>query len=619
MLGSQRRSLIVVVALTLAATGLSLAGPWFLRYGIDQGATKGDSGTLVLSVVGYGISLVIGVMIARAQLLTLTKVGQRFLYELRIKLFSHLQSLSLDFHDQNDTGVLVSRMTGDIGTLAQLVSSGLPTMVMAMVLLVATTGFLFVISWQLALVAMAMLPLLVFSSRKFQRDADSAYLEVRDDTASMLTEVQQAVSGVKVTQAFAQEQPVSARCQEANARLAATHMRSAWVQVWYFAVVEFSGVATAALIVGVGGWMAATGATTVGTVTLFLLTIGNVFEPVQQLSQFFNTLQSAGSGLRKVFEILDTEPSVVERAGAVPLPEHGELITDELSFAYPEPPDGSPAGSAVASQSAPAVTSRGGESAVVPGGPPLTSTDGRKDRFALSAVSLHLQAGKRLALVGATGAGKSTLAKLICRLYDPTSGSVSFGGTDLRDATLSSLRRRIVLVAQEGFLFHGSLLDNVRLARPGASEQDAVRALEAVGALDRFEALPEGLQTDVAQRGARLSAGERQLVSLARAFLADPAVLVLDEATSNLDPGLEATVNKALEALSSGRIMIVIAHRLSSAEKASQVAVVDAGQVVQLGSPKDLSAIPGPYRDLRDAWLEGTRGGHETIVVPGTA
>ncbi len=630
MLKPQRRAIVGVTLLTMAATALSLAGPWCLRYGIDRGAMQGDSEALTKAVIGYSVALIMGVVVARAQLLTLTRVGQRFLRELRIKLFAHLQSLSLDFHDRSDTGVLVSRMTSDIGTLAQLVSSGLPTMVMALVLLVATTGFLFMISWQLALVAMAVAPLLGLSSRKFQRDADAAYLEVRDDTASLLTEVQQAMSGMRVTQAFAQEQPVSARCQQANARLAATHMRSAWVQVWYFAVVEFSWVGTAALIVGVGGWMVAASITTVGTVTLFLLSIGKVFEPVQQLSQFFNTLQSAGSGLRKVFGILDCEPSVAERSDATELAAVGELVAEDLGFSYPEPflsvSDESAGKAEDAASGLDGASARVGRlsepvDSVVTASPgsmtdELDCTGVAHDGFALSGVSLRLKPGDRLALVGATGAGKSTLAKLLCRLYDPTSGHVSLAGTDLRDATLESLRTRIVLIPQEGFLFQGSVLDNVLLARPGAGAGEAERALERVGALERFRKLPDGLETDVAQLGARLSAGERQLVSLARAFIADPAVLVLDEATANLDPGLEATVTRALDVLNEGRIMVVIAHRLASAERATCVAVVDGGRVVQLASPAVLASRAGLYRDLRCAWLEGSGMDLATQALP---
>jgi ATP-binding cassette subfamily B protein len=310
----------------------------------------------------------------------------------------------------------------------------------------------------------------------------------------------------------------------------------------------------------VGGLLFHNGRVSVGTIALFLLLLTNLFEPVQQLSQMFNMVQSSGAALSKIFGLLDTRSKVEERPGAVDLPARGVLEANDVTFSY----------------------------------------DGRK--AVLTDVDLRVAPGERLALVGPTGAGKSTLAKLLARLYDPDAGAITFGGVDLRDATLVSLRQRIVVVPQEGYLFQGSIADNVRIGRPGATDQEVHEALRLIGSDDRFSSLPEGLDTEVRERGSRLSAGERQLVSLARAALANPEVLVLDEATSSLDPGTEAEVETAMAALMEGRTVLVIAHRLSTAERADRVAVVDAGGLAELGTHDELVRLDGRYAALYRSW-----------------
>jgi ATP-binding cassette subfamily B protein len=328
-------------------------------------------------------------------------------------------------------------------------------------------------------------------------------------------------------------------------------------------VIEGAALVCTALVVWIGGNMVLDGSLQIGTVAFFILTLSNLFEPVQQLSQLFNTVQSSGAALQKLFDLLDTPVDLEEAADPVPLPDHGELRVEDLTFAYGD-------------------------------GPPV-----------LEHVDLVLPVGEKLALVGPTGAGKSTLAKLMARLYDPTGGRVTFGGIDLRDAELRSLRTQITVVPQEGYLFAGTIRDNVRIGRPDATDDEVDAALESLGLLDRFRAQSHGLDTEVHERGSSLSAGERQLVSLARAALADPAVLVLDEATSSLDPGTEVLVETALERLVQGRTVIVIAHRLSTAERSDRVGVVADGRLVELGSHAELVAQGGRYAALYRSWVGG--------------
>jgi ATP-binding cassette subfamily B protein len=340
------------------------------------------------------------------------------------------------------------------------------------------------------------------------------------------------------------------------------------VSVWYFGFIEFVGVFAVALMVGVGGWLAHRGSVSVGTVVAFVLLLSNLFDPIQQLSQLYNTVQSAGASLHKLYGIIDADPDVGEHPQAVSLPRTGVLEAHDLSFRY-----------------------QGAE------------------RRALANVTLRIEPGERLALVGPTGAGKSTLAKLLSRLYDPTDGFVTFGDIDLRVASLASLRERVVVVPQEGFLFGGTVLDNIRVARPDATDDEVAAALASIGVLDRFEELPEGLRTEVRERGSRLSSGERQLVSLARAALVDPAVLVLDEATSSVDALTEVRLTRALDRLAIGRTTIAIAHRLSTAARADRVLVLDHGRLVQDGPHAELVDQPGPYGRMYAAWVAATSAG----------
>ncbi len=566
MLRPYRRDMLVALGMVVLWTVTTLAGPFLVRYGIDHGIKRRDGSALDRAVAGYVVVAAVAYVAYRLQVLLISRIGESFLRDLRLRVFAHLQRLSMTFYDREKAGVIVSRMTSDVDSMQELVQMGLLMFVSNGLLLGVSVVVLAAVSFKLLALSLICLPFVILASVKFQRDSNTAYLEVRDGIGATLSHLQEGLAGVRVVQAFGREDVESERFQQGSRRLFDAHMRSVKISAWYLPVIELSGLLTTAIALGIGGWWVHTGSLTIGTVTFFVLTLSNLFEPVQQLSQLFNIVQSAGASLNKLFGLLDTPVDVAERPGAIDLPARGDVTVEGVDFAY------------------------------TPGSP------------VLSEVSLHIPTGARLALVGPTGAGKSTLAKLIARLYDPTHGAVRYAGTDLRDATLRSLRERIVVVPQEGFLFNGTILENVRLARAGASDEEVVTALEAIGVRERFAALPEGLATEVRERGSRLSAGEKQLVSLARAALADPAVLVLDEATSSLDPGTEVVVEHAVARLMEGRTVIVIAHRLSTAERADLVGVVAGGRLLELGTHDELLARGGRYAELFATWSGGMSG-----------
>jgi len=554
-----RGRIILSILLLIGQTSCLLAGPALVRHGIDAGLKPHDAGALNLSALLYLFAAIAGLFFGRAVIRMVAKVGEAFLRDLRSRVFRHLMSLGMDFFEREKTGTLVARMTSDMDALQELVQMGLVMFVQNGLLFVGAILVIFLMSWKLAICTLVVVPPVVIASRWFRRASNKAYLLVRDRIGQNLSTLQEGLAGVRVVQAFGRERAFTRRFKETNEAQYDANIETVRISAKYFPIVEFAGVAGIAIIVGIGGAFVSADIVTVGTVAAFVLYLNNLFEPIQQLSQLYNTLQQAGAALQKLFELLDERPSIAERPGAVDLPEEGGLELEHVSFGY-----------------------------------------GAED--VLHDITLRVPLGERLALVGPTGAGKSTLAKLIARFYDPREGNVEYADVDLRDATLRSLRERIVVVPQEGFLFAGSVRDNIIVGKPDATDDEIRDAIAALGLGDRFDAFPDGLDTEVRERGSRLSAGEKQLVSLVRAALADPALLVLDEATSSLDPGTERTVERALGRLTEGRTVVVVAHRLSTAARADRIAVVDDGHVPELGTHDELIAHEGRYASLYAAW-----------------
>ena len=561
MAGEFRRTAALAMVYVIITVLCTLAGPVLVRHGIDAGIKGKDARALNITVIAYLVVVAIAYVIGRLQYVALNSAGEGFLRLLRIKVFSQMQRQSMAFFDREKAGVLVARMTADVESMSELVQYGLMQFLSSFLLLFFAFFLLMSLSWQLTLISLLVFPFLIAASVKFQRDSNRAYLEVREKVGANLSALQEGITGVRVIQAYAREDEQIRRFRESNRELFRSHLYSVKVSTWYFGLIEFAGIASSALIVGLGGYLVHRGSVSLGTVVAFVLLLATLFDPVQQLSQLYNTLQSAAAALHKLFAILDAQPDVAESREPTPLPETGDVVVENITFVYA-------AGS----------------------------------KPALENVSVTLKAGTRLALVGPTGAGKSTLAKLMARLYDPQTGAVSFGGVNLRDASMDDLRRRIVVIPQEGFLFDGTVRDNLLIAKPDATEEELLAALDRLGLRERFEALPEGLSTEVRERGSRLSAGERQLVALSRAALVDPAVLVLDEATSNLDPGTEMLIEAALERLMQGRSVIVVAHRLSTVQRADKIAVVSDARISEIGTHDELIALNGHYALLAATW-----------------
>jgi ABC-type multidrug transport system fused ATPase/permease subunit len=565
------RVLAMFVAL-ISATAAALAPAPLAKLAIDDGIRRGDAGALDLIVGAFLVSALVYAVASYAQTYLVGWVGQRALQDLRVKLFSHLQQLSIGFYSRNRAGVIISRLTNDVEALDQLVEDGMATLFQSGLTLIGVVVILLVLDFHLALLTFLALPILFVGGVAFRIASADAYRLTREKIATITGYLQESLSGIRVVRVFGQEPRHIEQFRQLNEENRAANMTTVNLNAAYFPAVEFLSALVTVEILVVGGLEVINGHASTGVVFGFIAALNNFFDPIQQLSQLYTTYQSGMAALDKIFELLDEQPDVVDAADAAELPPiRGELRFDDVSFQYGGP------GSGVASEG---------------------------DAYALRDVDLVIPPGQTVALVGATGAGKSTFAKLVARFYDPTSGAVLLDGHDLRSVSAHSLRSQMGIVPQEGFLFSGTIRENIAFGRPGASDDEIRAAARAVGADSFISQLEGGYDAQIGERGVQLSAGQRQLVAFARALVADPRILVLDEATSNVDVHTETLIEQGMRRLVAGRTAIVIAHRLSTIRGAGRILVLEHGQVVEDGTHDELLEARGHYWQLYRDWAE---------------
>ncbi|WP_125776117.1 ABC transporter ATP-binding protein [Antribacter gilvus] len=552
--------------LVVASTAGQVAGPWLVAKAIDDALPAlrdGESGLLISVGVAYFVAAVVAGLAIGAYRVAAARIAQTVLLELRRRVFRQTQRLSLEFHESYTSGRIISRQTSDLEALRELLDGGLTGVVSSLLVMVFTFVGLALVDWRSGLVLAAAFVPAWFLTRWFQRKSQLFYREQRTASARLIVKFVETMTGMRAVQAFRRESTTEAEYDRLGQEYRQANLRIFGVNGRYQPGLVLIGNVTVVVALAAGGWRVLGGTMEVGMFVAVLLYVKRFFQPIQQLGMFYNAFQSAAAALEKVSGLLAEEPTVVEPEKPVPLPAaKGELRLEHVRFQY-------------------------GDGPVV-----------------LPDLDLTIPAGQTVALVGTTGAGKSTVAKLVTRFYDAPEGQVRLDGVDLRDLASRDLRRAVVMVTQEAYLFSGSVRENIALGRPDASQEDIEAAARAVGVHDFVMAMPDGYDTDVNKRGGRVSAGQRQLLSFARAFLADPAVLVLDEATSSLDLPGERLVQHGLQTLLADRTAIIIAHRLSTVAIADRVLVMEHGRVVEDGTPEDLIAGTGRFATLHAAWQD---------------
>jgi len=554
------RTILSVVSL-LAATATALAPPFLAKYAVDDGIFKHDLGKLWWIVGAFVVVGLLNWAMSYVQTYLTGWVGERILADLRVGLFRHLQRLSLGFYERTRAGVIISRLTNDVEAIDQLVTDGVSSLVQNSLTLVGTAILLFILDWRLALATLAVIPLMSIATVIFRVRSTRAYRAVRERLGLVTATLAEDIAGMREVQAFTREDANTRNFKAVSERYRDSNMETVVLNGLYFPFVDLLSSIALAVVLGYGGHLYFNGDVTLGTLFAFMLYVQNFFDPVQQLSQLYNTFLSATAALDKIMDVMDEEPEVLDRDGAEPLPKvEGHVQFEGVRFGY-------------------------GQGAEV-----------------LHGLDLDVPAGTTVALVGHTGAGKSTIAKLLARFYDPREGRITIDGHDLRDIAQASLRRQLGIVPQEGFLFAGTVTENIKFGRPDATAEEVVQAAQTVGAHEFILRLEDGYETQLQERGSRLSLGQRQLVALARALLADPRILILDEATSSVDIGTERKIERALRLLLAGRTAFIIAHRLSTIRDADLIVVLEHGRIVEQGSHDELLARRGLYTSLYGDW-----------------
>ncbi|NYJ02307.1 ABC-type multidrug transport system fused ATPase/permease subunit [Nocardioides thalensis] len=557
-----------LVGIVLVENAARLSIPYLVKEGIDTGIppirADNDLGPLVTIVAIVLLATLTQAITRNLFLVRSGRIGQDVLSEVRRRVFRHFQKLSPAFHDDYTSGRVISRQTSDVDAIYEMLETGFDGLVTAALTLVGTAGLLLFLDVKLGLVALVCGPFLFWITNWFRRESAKSYRVTREKVALVIVHFVESMGGMRAVQAFRREPRNQEIFDDVNDQYRVANLNAFRLIVWFMPGIRLIGNVTIAVVLLYGAYLAFHGEVTVGVLAAFLLYLRQFFEPMMEISQFYNTFQSASAALDKLAGVLREEPGVPEPERPVRLGQaRGDLRFDAVDFEYAE------------------------------GRPVIVGLD------------LEVPAGQTLAVVGTTGAGKTTIAKLATRFYDPTAGAVRLDGLDLRELTSDDLRRNVVMVTQENYLFSGTIADNIRFGRPDASMAEVEAATRALGAHDFIAALPDGYATKVANQGGRLSAGQRQLVAFARAFLADPAVLILDEATSSLDVPSERLVQQALQTVLAGRTAVIIAHRLSTVEIADRVIVMEHGRIVEDGAPADLAAAgEGRFSDLHEAWLD---------------
>ena len=552
-------AIVAMVVVTLSG----LTYPYLMKIAIDSGILKKDMHVIDQVIAAVLVVAVVNLVGSYLQTYLVSWVGERAILDLRRQLFAHIQKLSLDFFSRQKTGWIVSRLTNDVDAVDQLVTDGVVSLVTNSLTLVGAAVLLFVLDWRLALATLTILPALLVATLVFRTRSARSYARVRNTVGDVNAHLQESISGMRVIQAFRREQSDYDRLVAVNEEYRKVNMQTVVQSGVYFPVVEFLSAVGIVIVLWFGGYLVSQQAIEIGVLVAFIGYLSSFFDPLQQLSQLYNTFQASMAAVQKIYTVLDTDPDLLDAPDARPLPDvRGEVRFDHVTFAYDQGVD------------------------------------------VLHDLDFTLPAGAAVALVGTTGAGKSTMIKLLARFYDPGDGAVLIDGHDLRRVTMKSLREQLAVVPQEAYLFSGPIVDNIRFGRPEASLEEVQRVARIVGAHDFIAELPDGYETDVAEGGSALSTGQRQLVSFARALLADPRVLILDEATSSVDAESERRISRAMKVLFSGRTSVIVAHRLSTVRYADQILVVDDGRVVERGTHDELMGTGGRYAQLYAEWEE---------------